>query len=170
MSAPATALRAARSAARRAPTKSRAARPAPLRTPARTRKPALRVVDSEASRRARRVRLVMWSVVAMVVVSLFAAVVFHVQLAQGQLELDRLERETAEARQRYQQLRLEYAQQSSPAAIELRAKALGMVRAGEVPTYVAVPNAPPPSATPDQTSTTLQEGWEKVKPHLGTQP
>jgi hypothetical protein len=112
----------------------------------------------------------MWSVVAMVVLALFAAVAFHVQLAQGQLELDRLERQTAEARQQYQQLRLAYAQQSSPAAIELRAKALGMVRTGEVPTYVAVPDAPAPSAAPDQTSTTLQEGWEKVKPHLGTQP
>jgi cell division protein FtsL len=116
------------------------------------------------------VRLMMWSVVAMVVLALFAAVAFHVQLAQGQLELDRLERQTAGARQQYQQLRLEYAQQSSPAAIEVRAKALGMVRTGEVPTYVAVPDAPAPSAVPDQTSTTLQEGWEKVKPHLGTQP
>lgn len=119
---------------------------------------------------ARRVRRVMWSLAAMVVLALFAAVVFHVQLAQGQMQLDRLERETAAAREEYQQLRLQYAQQSSPAAVELRAKSLGLVRASEVPTYVVVPDAPPPSAAPDQTSTTLQEGWEKVKPHLGTQP
>jgi cell division protein FtsL len=170
MSAPATVLRAARPAARRAPTTSRAARPALLRAPARTRKPALRVVDNEARLHTRRVRRVMWVLAGLVVVAMFAAVTFHVQLAQGQLELDRIERETAKAREQYQQLRLQYAQQSSPAAIELRAKALGMVRAGEVPTYVAVPDAPPPSAAPDQTSTTLQEGWEKVKPHLGTQP
>ena len=112
----------------------------------------------------------MWLLAVLVVLALFAAVVFHVQLAQGQLELDGLERQTATAREEYQRLRLQYAQQSSPAAIEQRAKALGMVRAGEVPTYVLVPDAPPPASTPDQTSTTLREGWEKVKPHLGTQP
>ena len=130
----------------------------------------LRVVDGEARLHARRVRRIMWALVALVVVALFAAVVFHVQLAQGQLELDRLDRQTAAAREQYQQLRLQYAQQSSPAAIEQRAKAMGMVRAGDGPTYVVVPDAPPPAVAPDQTSTTLQEGWEKVKPHLGTQP
>ena len=46
---------------------------------------------------------------ALVVVALFAAVAFHVQLAQGQLELDRLERQTAAAHEQYQQLRLQYA-------------------------------------------------------------
>jgi cell division protein FtsL len=170
MSASATVVRAARPAARRATTTSRAARLAPLRTPPRTRKPALRVVDSEARLHARRVRRVMWFLAALVVLALFAAVVFHVQLAQGQLELDRLERETTAAQEQYQQLRLQYAQQSSPAAIEFRAKSLGLVHSSEVPTYVAVPDAPAPTASPDQTSTTLQEGWKKVKPHLGTQP
>ena len=130
----------------------------------------LRVVDTEARLRARRVQRVMFLVATLVVLALFAAVVFHVQLAQGQLELDRLERRTVAAREEYQRLRLQYAQQSSPSAIEQRAKALGMVRAGDVPTYVVVPDAPTPESTPDQTSTTLREGWKKVKPHLGTQP
>jgi hypothetical protein len=172
MSSSATVLRAARPAARRAPTTSRAARPAPLRAPSttRTRKPRLSVVDNEARLHARRVRRIVWVLSALVVIALFAAVAFHVQLAQGQLELDRLERQTATARERYQQLRLEYAQQSSPAAIASRAAALGMVRAGEVPTYLVVPDAPTSAPAPDQTSTTLQEGWKKVKPHLGTQP
>ena len=106
----------------------------------------------------------------MFVVALFAAVVFHVQLAQGQLELDRLNRQTTASREKYQQLRLQYAQQSSPAAIVYRATALGMVHASDVPTYVVAPDAPPPTAALDQTSTTLQQGWEKVKPSLGTQP
>ena len=123
-----------------------------------------------ARARTRRVRLVAWLVGALVVVALLAAVAFHVQLAQGQLELDRLDRQTAAARAQYQQLRLEYAQQSSPAAIVFRATALGMVRAGDVPTYLVVPDAPPSAPAPDQTSTTLQDGWKKVKPHLGTQP
>jgi cell division protein FtsL len=136
----------------------------------RTRAAALRVVDSDARLHARRVRRVIWFLVALVVVALFAAVVFHVQLAQGQMELNRLEQESATARQEYQQLRLQYAQHSSPTAIETRAKELGMVRASDVPTYLVVPDAPSPAATPDQTSTTLQEGWEKVKPHLGTRP
>jgi hypothetical protein len=128
------------------------------------------VVDTAARARTRRVRLVAWLVGALVVLALLAAVAFHVQLAQGQLELDRVDRQTAAARAQYQQLRLEYAQQSSPAAIVYRATALGMVRAGDVPTYLVVPDAPPSALAPDQTSTTLQDGWKKVKPHLGTQP
>ncbi len=128
------------------------------------------MVDTAARARTRRVRLVAWLVGAVVVVALLAAVAFHVQLAQGQLELDRLDRQTAAARAQYQQLRLEYAQQSSPAAIVYRATALGMVRAGDVPTYLTVPDAPPSAPAADQTSTTLQDGWRKVKPHLGTQP
>ena len=128
------------------------------------------MVDTAARARTRRVRLVAWLVGALVVVALLAAVAFHVQLAQGQLELDRLDRQTAAARAQYQQLRLEYAQQSSPAAIVYRATALGMVRASDVPTYLVVPDAPTSAPAPDQTSTTLQDGWKKVKPHLGTQP
>jgi beta-lactamase regulating signal transducer with metallopeptidase domain len=169
MSSSATAIR-ARPAARRAPTKSRVARPAPLRTPTSTRKPSLRVVDTAARVQTRRVRLIAWVIGALVVVALLAAVAFHVQLAQGQLELDRLDRETAAARTQYQQLRLQYAQQSSPAAIVSRASALGMVPTGDAPTYLVVPDAPPSAPAPDQTSTTLQEGWKKVKPHLGTEP
>ena len=170
MSSPATTLRAARPAARRAPTTSHVARPAPLRSPAATRKPRLRVVDTEARAQARRVRRIAWLLGALVVVALLAAVAFHVQLAQGQLELDGLERKTAAARDQYQQLRLQFAEQSSPATIGERAAALGMVHEGDVPTYLVVPDAGPASPSPDQTSTTLQEGWKKVKPHLGTQP
>jgi hypothetical protein len=170
MSSSATTLRAARPAARRAPTTSRAARPAPLRSPSATRRPRLRVVDTEARAQAGRVRRIAWLLTALVVVALLAAVAFHVQLAQGQLQLDRLERKTAAARERYQQLRLQFAQQSSPAAIGYRAAALGMVHAGDVPTYLVVPDAGASTPPPDQTSTTLQEGWKKVKPHLGTQP
>ena len=115
-------------------------------------------------------RRIAWLVSALVVAALLAAVAFHVQLAQSQLDLDRLERKTAAAREQYQQLRLQFAQQSSPAAISYRAAALGMVHAGDVPTYLFVPDAGPSTPSPDQTSTTLQEGWKKVKPHLGTQP
>ena len=169
MSSSATALR-TRPAARRTPTKSRVARPAALRSPSTTRRPRLRVVDNAARVQNRRVRRVAWLLGALVVVALFAAVAFHVQLAQGQLELDRLERQTEAAREQYQQLRLQYAQQSSPAAVVYRATALGMVRAGDVPTYLTVPDASSSTPAPDQPSTTLQEGWKKVKPHLGTQP
>jgi len=170
MSSSATTLRAARPAARRTPTSSRAVRPAPLRKPSTARKSTLRVVDTETRAQARRVRRIAWLLGALVVVALLAAVAFHVQLAQGQLDLDRLEHKTAAAREQYQQLRLQFAQQSSPAAIGDRAAALGMVHAGDVPTYLVVPDADPSAPSPDQTSTTLQEGWKKVKPHLGTQP
>lgn len=169
MSSAATSLRAARPAVRRVPTTSRVARPAPLRNPS-ARKPRLRVVDTEAHAQARRVRRIASLLSALVVVALLAAVAFHVQLAQGQLELDRLERKTAAARERYQQQRLQFAQQSSPAAIGSRAAALGMVHAGDVPTYLVVPDAAASTPSTDQTSTTLQKGWKKVKPHLGTKP
>src|SRR5256886_3663373 len=157
MSSSAIALR-ARPAARRTPTKSRVARPAPLRTPSSKRRPRLHVVDTAARARTRRVRLVAWLVGALVVVALLAAVAFHVQLAQGQLELDRLDRQTAAARAQDQQPRPQYAQQASPAAIVYRATALGMVRAGDVPTYLVVSDAPTSAPAPDQTSTTLQDG------------
>jgi len=170
VSSSATTLRAARPAARRAPTSSRVVRPAPLRIPPSVREPRLRVVDTEARAQARRVRRIAWVIGALVVVALLAAVAFHVQLAQGQLELDRLERKTEAARERYEQRRLQFAEQSSPAAIGDRAAALGMVHTGDVPTYLAVPDAAPSAPSRDQTSTTLQEGWKKVKPHLGTQP
>ena len=98
--------------------------------------------------RTRRVRLVAWLVGALVVLALLAAVAFHVQLAQGQLELDR-----SRARRRRRAAVPAVAsvprEQSSPAAIGYRAAALGMVRDGDVPTYLTVPDAPASSPAPD---------------------
>src|SRR2546430_2873488 len=123
MSSSAIALR-ARPAARRTPTKSRVAGPAPLRTPSSKRRPRLHVVDTAARARTRRVRLVAWLVGALVVVALLAAVAFHVQLAQGPLELDPLARQTAAAPAPDQQPRLPHAQQSPPAPPAYRAPRL----------------------------------------------
>lgn len=137
---------------------------APRSHPAR---PRLRVVEAAP---VRRVRWGAWVLALLVASSLFAAVAFHVVLAQGQLELDRVARLAAVERQRYQQQRLAVAQESSPAWIVARAHQLGLVDPAGPPSYVTVPNAPPPPAPHDGTSTTLQDGWEKVKPHLGNQP
>ncbi|MGH8983417.1 MAG: hypothetical protein ACRDY6_06020, partial [Acidimicrobiia bacterium] len=85
------------------------------RQPAGTRRTAtLRVVDTEAQRRARRVRRVLAGFGVTVVCALVAAVAFHVFVAQSQLQLDRLEQEVAAEQQRYQELRLAVAAASSP--------------------------------------------------------
>jgi hypothetical protein len=110
-------------------------------------------------------RLGLWLGVLAVTASLVAVVAFHVVVAQGQLQLDRIERASAAEQQRYQELRLEVAQRSSPEAIVAGAEALGMVEAGAA-TFVPVPTDPAtPPASSDTASTTA--GWEYVKPHLG---
>jgi cell division protein FtsL len=129
---------------------------------------ALRVVDTEAQRRARRVRRVLAGFCVTIVCSLVAAVGFHVVVAQGQLQLDRLEAEVAAEQDRYQDLRVLVAGLSSPERITTRAQELGMVPPGAPPGVVSVPGDPaaPVPAPSDSTGTTLAESWPKVKPHL----
>jgi cell division protein FtsL len=149
------------------------ARPAPPvrspRHPARIRRTAaLRVVDTEAQRRARRVRRVLAGFGVTIVCSLVAAVGFHVVVAQSQLQLDRIEGEVAAEQARYRDLRVMVAALSSPQRITTRAQELGMLAPGEPPSVVTVPAdpaAPAPTAS-DSTGTTLAESWPKVKPHL----
>lgn len=137
--------------------------------PVRTRRAAtLRVVDAAAQRRTRRVRRVLAGFVVTVVVSLVAAVCFHVVVAQTQIEIEELEGQVAAEQHRYEQLRLLVAASSSPERISTRARELGMVVPTEPMSVVAVPTdaAAPPGAPADSTGTTLAESWPKVKPHL----
>ena len=64
---------------------------------------------------------------AMVVVAMAGAAAFQTQLAQRQLELDRLDREIAAARNGYEILRRERAELRSPGRLALVASAAGMV-------------------------------------------
>jgi cell division protein FtsL len=160
-----------RPAARRVTMTSRAARPAPTRAPVR-RVPGtqlqLRVVDATAVRRKRRARVGLWLLTVVVTASLVAVVAFHVVVAQGQLEIDRIEERTSLQQERYQELRSLVAQQSSPEEIARRAKELGLVEPAGPPTSVSGPPdpaTPPPSSIPSTT-----DGWETVKPHLDPTP
>jgi len=140
-------------------------RPAPRERPEPARH--LRVVDERAAKRERQVRrgIVLFGLVS--VVSVFVVVVLHVMVAQGQLQLDRLNRETTGAQQQYERLRLEVAQLSAPSRIATRAQQLGMVPGGPS-TFVTVPDASGPAAQSTPSSST--EDYQKVKPHLETRP
>jgi uncharacterized protein HemX len=151
---------------------------ATLRAPARrtgststrttTRRAPLAVVrpDARTAGRSHRFRLVV--VVGVVLVG--GAVFLQSQLAQQQVQLRELSVRTRAAQARYQGERLAYAEATAPAQIIERATRLGLVPAG-TPRYVSVPGVLPPSDTAGAaTSSTLGEGWEKVKPHLAARP
>ena len=101
-----------------------------------------------------------------VVFVLVSAVVFHVVLAQGQLELDRLDSQIAAERRQYEQRRLFTAMLAAPPRIIDEAQRLGLVIPDEPPEYLEVPDAPVPDAGAGTTSTTFDD-WKDVKRHLG---
>jgi cell division protein FtsL len=134
----------------------------------------LRLVGAEelaAIRRRRRLRLGGVVLVGFVIALLFAAVGMHVVLAQNQFRLDSLDTQAATQQARYQQLRLQVDQLSSPQRIISIAEGkLGMVAPSSV-TYLtpasarpgsaaanASPGGPPPASAP--------AGWSTIKPQL----
>jgi hypothetical protein len=108
-------------------------------------------------------------VVLATVFTLVSAVVFHVVLAQGQLELDRLTREMSVVRREYEQRRLQTSMLASPQRIIQEAQRLGLVIPADPPTYLEVLGAPALPTQGGETATTLGD-WKKVKPHLGDEP
>ncbi len=89
-------------------------------------RPVLRLVP-------RRHRATRWAVVlcAIVVIAMAGAAAFQTQLAQRQVQLDRIERDIQSSRQQYEQLRRERAELRSPARLSEIATSLGMVPASE---------------------------------------
>ena len=75
-----------------------------------------------------------WS---LVFVGLLGAAVFHTQLAERQLRLDRIDRQVAAERERFDELRYERAELRSPVRLATAASELGM-RRGRVTTFVSV--------------------------------
>lgn len=75
-----------------------------------------------------------WAIVS---VGLLGAAVFHTQLAERQLRLDRLDRQVAVERERFDELRYERAELRSPVRLSAAASELGMSR-GSLTSYVAV--------------------------------
>jgi cell division protein FtsL len=145
---------------------------APRPAPSSPRERHLAVVDPAARKRERRARMGVRLAVACVVAAVLIVVGFHVMMAEGQLQLDRLDRETAIQQQRYEALRLEFAEQSAPEAIIERAEDLGMVPATSM-RYLSAPGLTAEaakSAGTDATAASLRRDWEKVKPNLVAQP
>lgn len=75
-----------------------------------------------------------WTIVFL---GLLGAAVFHTQLAERQLRLDRLDRQVSAERERFDELRYERAELRSPFRLADAASALGMYR-GEASTFTAV--------------------------------
>lgn len=155
-----------------APASARAPRPAPRKAREETRERHLAVVDPAVRKRERRARLGVRLAIASVVAAVLIVVTFHVMMAEGQLQIDRLETATAKEQQRYEALRLQYADRIAPEAIIERAKELGMVPATST-RFISAPGltaAAAESAGTDATARSLAKDWEKVKPHLVKQP
>jgi hypothetical protein len=135
------------------------ARSAPRRTSAPTR---ARAAAPAASRARARAGV---TVAVVVVVVLVSAVLFHVLLAQGQLQLDHLDSRIASERLEYERRLLQVSTLSSPQRIIEQAEALGLV-IPDTPIYLEVPGAKVPAGRAVNPATTLGD-WEDVKPHLG---
>jgi hypothetical protein len=101
-----------------------------------------------------------------VVFVLVSAVVFHVVLAQGQLQLDRLGEQIAAERREYEQRRLETSTLASPPRIIEEGLRQGMVRPPEPPPYLHVPGFEVPADDAGTAPSTLDD-WEQLKPTLG---
>ncbi len=97
-----------------------------------------------------------------IVFVLVSAVVFHVFLAQGQLQLDHLDQEITAARREYEQRRLEVANLGSPPRVIEEAQKLGLVIPAEPPTYLEVPGAKAADARTANPTSTLGD-WKQVK-------
>jgi hypothetical protein len=145
---------------------------APRSSPAPARERHLAVVDPAARKRERRARMGVRLAVTSVIAAVLIVVGFHVMMAEGQLQLDRLDHATSVEQQRYEALRLKFAKQSTPEAIIDRAENLGMIPATSM-RYVSAPGLTAEaakSAGTDATASSLARDWEQVKPNLVVQP
>jgi cell division protein FtsL len=147
-------------AVRRAPALAR-----PLRTASTARAPRVARAPQAAARSHGHGRALAIAAVATIVALVFA-VVFHVILAQSQLQLDGMSTQIAKAQHTYEARRLELAKMSAPERIIGEAERLGLVLPHDPPTYLTVEGAPTPASETEQPSTTLSD-WKAVKPHLG---
>jgi cell division protein FtsL len=103
-------------------------------------------------------------------VALFGVAVCHALLIQNQASVDELDRRVAAEQARYEKLRLEVAELSSPQRIQSEAQNdLGMVPAGE--TVWLTPEQPAPTATtaPEPVEST-DTSAARVKPYLEGAP
>ena len=126
-------------------------------------RPDLRVVPA-----ARRVGRVGTLLAVFTVFALVSAVVFHVVLAQHQLQLDRLNTRIVQEQRVYEQRRLTTSLLASPQRIIQEAERLGLVVPPEPAQYLYVDGAPMPSLGDGATADTVAD-WTNVKRSLGPQ-
>ena len=108
-------------------------------------RPHLWVVDPAEARGRRRARLLTGALAAAACAGLFAIVALRVLLAQGQVEIDRLEASIEAAQAVGQDLRVTVAELEAPAQVVGAARQrLGMVTPPAV-TYLSPPPAPVPA-------------------------
>jgi hypothetical protein len=153
---------------------SRRARP-PARTTSRTtaRKPARTATTRTKPRVAAAARPFaigrLGAVLAIVTVfALVTAVVFHVVLAQNQMELDHLNGQIAKEQRTYEQRRLTTSLLASPQHVIQEAERLGLVQPPAPPQVLYVPGAPLPVTDDGTTADTIAD-WSKTKPSLDPQ-
>jgi cell division protein FtsL len=100
--------------------------------------------------------------------ALVTAVVFHVVLAQNQLELDHLDTRITEEQRTYEHRRLTASQLESPQRVIQEAQRLGLVLPEQPARYLQVEGAPEPKPDDGTTVDTLAD-WSKTKSSLGPQ-
>jgi hypothetical protein len=105
----------------------------PLRHAGRSRRPDLVVLQ----RRRRWPAVFAVFAWALMFAALLGAAVFHTQLAERQLRIDRLERAVATQRELFDELRYERAELRSPVRLAAAAAAMGMQR-GDVSDFVEI--------------------------------
>ncbi|MBM3661013.1 MAG: hypothetical protein FJW95_16130 [Actinobacteria bacterium] len=91
---------------------------------------------------------------------------FHAFLAQNQVRLEELRARTAQAESRYEALRLENGQLTSPERITIRAAELGLGPPGVAPVAIPLAGVVPKRGA---SSATLAD-WAEVKRHLDPAP
>jgi hypothetical protein len=106
-------------------------------SPSRQTKPTAKASLTVVPRRRRWPAVLVSLVWSLIFLGLLGAAVFHTQLAERQLRLDRLDRQVVAERERFDELRYERAELRSPVRLAAAASELGM-RRGRATTFVSV--------------------------------
>jgi cell division protein FtsL len=110
----------------------------------------LRLVQTQARRRAGRRRLLVALGISIVAVVCLALVALHVLIAENQFKLDRLQQQASTEQASYEKLRLQVAELEAPARIVSEAEGqLGMVQPASVTYLPAISSASTTSPASD---------------------
>jgi type II secretory pathway component PulL len=100
-------------------------------------------IAPDSVKRRRHVRIAATAAVVSISATLFAVVGFNVELAQHQIQLQKLQEQLQLEQTRYYDLRAQVAQSSSPSVISREASHLGLVPTS--PIYLPAPISKPPA-------------------------